>query len=263
MNILIPTDFSDNSKHAINYVYNNFQQEHINVTLVHAIKEPHSTASVLIRLEQLMKKDAEKEMKGLLARVEEVYHQKPKYYIKYGYLKDWIDVYGKSQNIDLVVMGTKGESDVSSKIMGSVTESVIRTSKLPVFAIPEFEVNRPVHKFILATNKKELEQVEFIKMFLNNLKLSLPNVDVLVVLNDEIHGGIPKSFPINGFQIGVKTVENQSVVDGINGYLAQNNIDILGLYHTRNSRLDYLFNRSITKTICAKTRVPLLVIPAV
>ncbi|MBT8327269.1 MAG: universal stress protein [Bacteroidia bacterium] len=261
MNILIPTDFSDNSIHAINYVYSNFQKEHIDVTLVHAIKEPQTTAGVLIRLEQLMMKDAEKDMKNLLKKVNDDYQQKPKHHIEYGYLKDWIDIYAKAHNIDVIVMGTKGESNVRSIIMGSITESVIRTSKLPVFAIPEFEKELPVHQFILATNKKELERVEFIQKFLDNLKLSSPNVDVLVVLNEENRGGLPKSFPLNGFQIGVKTVENESVVDGINDYLANNKVDILGLYHSRNSRLDYLFNRSVTKTICGETRVPLLVIP--
>ncbi len=262
MNILIPTDFSDNSKHAINYVYNNFKEEQINVTLVHAIKQPHSTASVLIRLEQLMMKDAEKDMKELLAKVQEVYQQKPTQYIKYGYLKDWIEVYAKAQKIDLIVMGTKGETNASSRIMGSVTESIIRTSKLPVFAIPELKEKLPVHHFVLATDKKELVQVDFIEKFLNSLKLLLPSIDVLVVLNEETQGGIPKSYPLRGFQIGVKVVENQEVVGGINDYLSNNNVDILSLYHSRNSRLDYLFNRSITKTICADISVPLLVIPA-
>lgn len=263
MNILIPTDFSDYSKHAINYVYNNFLEEHVNVTLVHAIKEPHSTSGLLIRLEHLMKKDAEKEMVSLINRVEEVYNKKPQYYLKYGYLKDWINVYAKAHNIDLIVMGTKGESNLSSRIMGSVTESVIRRSKIPVLAIPELNEKRRVHQFILATNKKELEQVEFIEKFISSLKSSLPCVDVLVVLNEETPPGVPKSYPLKGYQIGVKTVKNQSVINGINDYLATHNVDILGIYHSRNSRLDYLFNRSITKTICGKTQVPLLVLPAV
>jgi nucleotide-binding universal stress UspA family protein len=262
MNILIPTDFSDFSKHAINYVHNQFDLSKVNVKLIHTIREPHSTSGVLIRLDQLMMKDAEKEMTKLVGRIEEVYGVKTEYFIKYGHLKDWVYQHADFYKTDLIVMGTKGESNVSAKIMGSVTESLIRSSEVPVLAVPEQKESKPVHQFVLATDKRELDHQDFIETFIDSLKLVNPSINILTVVRKNRQEGIPKSIPLRGFQFGVKTIENESVVQGINSFLENNDVDILGLYHSHNSRLDYLFNRSVTRTICSKCKVPLLVIPA-
>ncbi len=262
MNILIPTDFSEYSKHAINYVHKHFDVSKLNIKLIHTIKEPHSTSGVLIRLDQLMMKDAQKEMLQLVDKIEEVYGNRLDYLLKYGHLKNWVENYAESMDIDLIVMGTKGATNVSSKIMGSVTESLIRTSKVPILAIPELKVDRPIHRFVLATDKKVLENQDFVEQFIDSLKLSNPHIDVLTIIRKNHEGGFPKSIPLKGYQFGVELRENDSVVDGINDFLNENEIDILGLYHSHNSRLDYLFNRSITRTICGKCKQPLLVIPA-
>jgi len=260
MKILLPTDFSSNSYQAIQYAYTHFDKSKVSVQLLHVIKEPHSTSNVLLRLDDIMMKDAKKEMTELLDKLEQEFGSRPTFSIHYGHLKNWVEQMSKSMKIDLIVMGTKGENDIASKIMGSVTESIIRTSKTPTLAIPNSNVNTEIREFLLATNRKEIENDTFFHDLLSNLKLNVPHINVLTVLTNEV-SGVPKSIPLRGLQVGVKTIENKSVVDGINAYLENNKVDILALYHSRNSRLDYLFNRSITKTICGKIQVPLLVIP--
>lgn len=261
MNILIPTDFSDYSKHAINYVYNNFKMEDVDIRLIHTIREPHSTSGVLIRLEELMKQDAQREMDQLTDRINEVYGQKPQYYLKYGHLSDWVKQYAESLKIDLIVMGTKGNTNIKSKLMGSVTESMIRVAKVPVLAVPEPQHDRKVHYVAFASETNDLPESEFVVKFVSHLNVSAPHFDILRVVKKDHDPAIPKSVSISGYQLGVKVVEDESVVDGIRGFMKSNQVDILGLFHSHKSRVDYLFNRSVTRSICNDCKVPLLVIP--
>jgi nucleotide-binding universal stress UspA family protein len=261
MNILVPTDFSENAQVAIDYVYNHFNTKNLNVWLIHSIKEPKSTTGVLLRLDNLMKKDAEEDMGKLLSYCKETYNAEPKTIIKQGYLTDWVEQYGASYEIDLIVMGTNGESNLEERLFGSVTESVIRTSNIPVFAIPHTYKATPIRQFILATNKKELAKLDFIQEFLERLDLENPSISILTVDTPDEDEPLPKSIPLNGYQIGVQTIKADTAVEGINAYIDQHEVDILALYHSRNSRLDYFFNRSTTKLICSNTQLPILVIP--
>ena len=261
MNILVPTDFSDNARVAIDYVYNHFDRKDLNIWLIHSIKEPKSTTGVLLRLDNLMKKDAEEDMAKLIEYCDKTYNAEPKTIIKHGYLTDWVEQYGASYEIDLIVMGTNGESNLEERLFGSVTESVIRTSNIPVLAIPHIYEAKPIRQFILATNKKELDKLDFIQEFLERLDLENPSISILTVDTPDADEPLPKSIPLNGYQIGVESTKADTAVEGINQYIDQHDVDILALYHSKNSRLDYFFNRSTTKTICSNTQLPILVIP--
>jgi nucleotide-binding universal stress UspA family protein len=261
LNLLIPTDFSENAYKAIEFVYKYFKLDKINIRLSHTIQPPKSTSGVLLRLDDLMKKDAELAMEDLLAKIQADFNHKPEFDIRYGYLKDWIETFARSYKIDLIVMGTKGESNIASRLVGSVTESIVRTSEVPLLAIPNLEYDKGIHHFVLALEHLKINNPAFIESLVDAIHMESPKMGALTVISDSHPGGLPKSIPLDGFQFGVETIESNSAVNGINEYLEQNRVDILGLYHSQNSRFDYLFNRSVTKNICGKTPVPLLIIP--
>ena len=55
-----------------------------------------------------------------------------------------IVTYAKSENIDLIVMGTHGRSVMGHLLMGSVAEKVVRIAPCPVLT-----VRNPEHEFVL------------------------------------------------------------------------------------------------------------------
>ena len=258
--ILLPTDFSENSIHAIDHVLEHFRLPDVKLLLIHTIKAPHSAAGVLIRIDDLMRKDAELQMRELLDSIEKKHGFRPEHVIKIGQLNDWSRRCGKMMNVSLIAMGTKGETNLSSKLMGSVTESVIRTSRLPVLAIPNGNHSKKLKNMIIASASDEIYQQEFIKDYLLHVTLDNLHIKKLKVLDSE---GIrqPKSIELNGYQVAVETVVNKHVVTGINTYIDTHPADLLVLYHQHHSKMDYFFNRSVTKTICSNTSLPLLVIP--
>jgi nucleotide-binding universal stress UspA family protein len=258
--ILIPTDFSGNARAAIDYAMNHFRQDEVEFIVAHLIEQPPSRGSVLLRLDDLMRKDAEDGMAKEVHYIKTQYQVDVKTEIKMGDLKSWLGRHAEMLGLDLVVMGTKGKNNVESKIFGSNTEGLIRVSKVPVLAIPSHcPIDKDIEHVVFANEKGEIEDSAFVTDFLNHLKLVRPKVDVLTVVKDENTTTTPRSVPFNGLQIGVEVVNSDSAVDGINDYLEEHDVDILGVNHHHNSTLDYLFNRSVTRSICAKTHVPILV----
>lgn len=260
LRILLPTDFSENAKRAIDFVLHHFKNEQLKLFLIHTIKAPNSAAGVLIRIDDLMRKDAEVELEALEKYIQEKYNLHVESIIKIGHLKDWINSYAKSYQIDLIAMGTKGENNVTSKFLGSVTESVIRTSKLPLLAIPSVENKPQLEHIAIASADDKLLEEQFLTKVFNNLKNSSVKINAVKVRQQNERS--TRSIEMQGKQIRVEEVVNDSVVEGLNEYIDEVPTDILVLYHARNSKFDYFFNRSITKNICGKTKVPLLVIPA-
>jgi nucleotide-binding universal stress UspA family protein len=262
MKVVILTDFSESAFKAVDFVYRHFKTDQINVKLLHCVTQPVSSAGILMRLEDLMKIDAQKNMLELTNQVQKTYHKSPDTTVLLGQLKDVIKQLAASEGIDLIIMGTKGETNLQSRLMGSITESVIRTSSIPVLAIPESWYSEDLHSLTVTTAEKELESKLFLTHFIENLRISTPSFNVLTVTKSDHIGLLPRSMDLGGVSFNVHTIENEDVVDGINSYMESNKIDILCVYHRHNSTLDYLFNMSVTKTICADTEVPILAIPA-
>ncbi|MDZ4715165.1 MAG: universal stress protein [Cytophagales bacterium] len=68
----------------------------------------------------------------------------------------------KSNQIDLVVMGTKGTGGISEYVFGSNTEKVVRLAPVPVFAIKKSIDLASIRKIVLPTNL-DLKQTDFIQ----------------------------------------------------------------------------------------------------
>lgn len=262
LKILLPTDFSENARVAIDFVLDHFVQQDLHLLLIHTIRAPHSAAGVLIRIDDLMQKDAELDMQK---EIDHVKKKRPdvnvESILKLGHLKDWVQQYSKTFGVNMIAMGTKGENNISSKLLGSVTESMIRTSKLPLLAIPNLNETSELKNIAIATAEIELHNEAFLVDFFNAAKLVLPNIIALKVIKDESEMSV-RSITLGGNSVNVETIVNESVVDGLNGYIDNNKPDLMVIFHKRNSMLDYFFNRSITKNISGRTSVPLLVIPS-
>jgi universal stress protein A len=57
--------------------------------------------------------------------------------IRYGRAHDEIVKCAEEQKADLIVMGTHGRTGLAHLLVGSVTERVVRTSKVPVLTVPQ------------------------------------------------------------------------------------------------------------------------------
>lgn len=146
-NILIPTDFSENSWNAITYALDYFKGTSCNFYLLHvtlisnymAVGEPpiYQTNEVLVKpiIEQ-----AKTSLQNQLKKIKELttnpnHHFYP--ITNYDFFINAVKTQIKEKNIDLIVMGTKGASGISEVIVGSNTGDLITKVKCPVLIVPE------------------------------------------------------------------------------------------------------------------------------
>lgn len=143
--ILVPTDFSDNSKHALAAAAKIARAWKAQLVVMHANVEAayvsplaeysgspnfNMTDYEAVAAEQLfaLKNDllSKPEFDGL--DIETV--------VVEGYLHTALQNAAKEEGADLIVMGTKGATGATEFFVGSNTEKVIRTAACPVLSIP-------------------------------------------------------------------------------------------------------------------------------
>ncbi len=145
-NILIPTDFSENSHNAIRYALDYFADIPVNFFILHishksqSIKseisdsyfESSNDAPVMSSPSALLKDD----IQNLQVLTKNPHH---KFYplLESTLLVEAIRKQISENEIDVIVMGTKGDSEENHGEMGSHTYEVITKVKCPIMVIPE------------------------------------------------------------------------------------------------------------------------------
>ena len=138
--ILYPTDFSEVSKKAINYIKQLKEAGTQEVVVLHVLNEKGIEAMALYasgsfdELLQRVEKEAADEMKEIEADLKES-SLKVKLRIEIGIpLTDILKV-EEEEGVSAIVIGSHGKSNVKEMLLGSVSEKVIRKSKNPILVI--------------------------------------------------------------------------------------------------------------------------------
>lgn len=261
--ILVPTDFSQYAKNALDYaihIANVFNSE---ITLLHTY-HPKRTTGMLISLEKYLKEDAEQDMAKLIAEI------KPKLLSKAPIVKKIIrgeaisqisDMADKSE-YDLIVMGTQGTTGLKEIFIGSTTKGVLKKSETAVLAIPNGFSFRPINNVVFAIDQQEVSAPKVIAP----LKAIVQKCDAKLMLFHLIRGeqedldpklsmfleGIDASFH---FEMG-----KEDINESINQFVADYGADMICMIRRKRSRLEQFFHLSATTKEVFDSPVPLLVL---
>jgi nucleotide-binding universal stress UspA family protein len=147
--ILVPTDFSDESRAALAYGVALAETFGATLHLLHVLEavvtpEPLTVQFESRQVEAAIEAAAWEQLRGLLPSGDQA-RLGAKLAIQWGIPATEIIRYGKDHAIDLIAIGTHGRGGLKRLILGSVAESVVRGAPCPVLTIrhPEREFVAP------------------------------------------------------------------------------------------------------------------------
>ncbi len=277
-NILIPTDFSDNSWNATKYAIELYRQKACTFYLLNTytpaiVHSRFMAASVPGGvLEDNVKAQSVSGLKELVERLEtecKYPHHQFETISSFNLLTEEIRDLVDTADIDLIVTGTKGASGFDEVFMGSNTVRIIKAvRKCPVLVIPEdYDYKKPA-------------QIAFATDFRRNFSLDIikPLTSLAANLKANIHVvHINESDELDRFQQANKDmlddflgpIDHQfhrvpyfsSKSDVMQFFLEENNMDLLALVHYKHGFLEELIREPVVKRVAFHSKIPLLVMP--
>ncbi|WP_299667788.1 universal stress protein [uncultured Polaribacter sp.] len=271
-NILLLTDFSENSMNAIRYALNLFENSFCNFYILNVRSPSVYTSADLMAAgnesisSSIIKKTKHKIMK-LIVKLENEFKNKNFSYsahVAYHEFSNAIVQVQKAKNIDVIVMGTNGVTGAKEVLFGSNTINVIRKVDCTTLVVPEGyiyklpkEVLLPLDVFDSLSGSAFMGIAKFVNVYSKTLHI------LRIKPNNEISKEENKDKDINSFlkktNYKYHKIVNVPMHYAVSCYLQTNTIDLISLLVQKESFFERFFMGSTTTQISNKIQVPLLV----
>jgi nucleotide-binding universal stress UspA family protein len=268
--LLIPTDFSDGAFKAIAYGIELAKEFNSDIIICHAFELPAQGINVLIDISAELQKNAQQDLNSLEKKIVKsglAKGVKIEYLALLGEINDVIETIGREKDIDLVLMGTKGESDLASKLFGTNTVSAIKNCSLPLLVIPSGALYKPLKNVAFA--------IDYLKPANDNVLNLLRDLAVhyhskVTMLNVHTDGEIGEFIAtvkdiqkwygdhLGDVKLDFVFVENYQIESGVFEFIKHNTTDMLAMITKKHSFFDKIFRKSISEELALHTDIPLL-----
>lgn len=272
--VLIPTDFSENAFNALQYACQVFKYEKGDFFIVHAYADATYRQAVgddRVILEEF-KENLFHRSEALLKKTKtdlREYSPNPKHTYNFiSIFKTLVDAVNdivNEENIDIVVMGTRGETNDRKITFGSHMLQVLKYVDCPVLAIPERYVYHPPKAVLFPTNylvpykRRELKLLcqmtgsfrsTIYMLYIDPIKkLTLRQEDNLEFLKS----CLPKA------KLIFETTSEKDKTLAISKYIVDKKIDMLVLVNSRHSYIEDMLYRSTIDKLGLHVKIPFLV----
>ncbi len=166
--ILVPIDFSKPSEYAAKMAAKIAKKTGASITLIHLIELPSEIVDIyygsrfsIPESMLYLRKIKEKILDFKNSFFTE--DMKVDYFIKLNNPFDGIKKYADKIDADLIIMGSKGHSKFEEIIIGSNTEKIVRSSKIPVIVVKRDSKKFSLKNLVFASNFKKDNKEVFIK----------------------------------------------------------------------------------------------------
>ena len=273
--IIVPTDFSDNSKPGLRFAIRLAARGKVSLNFVHVlqVKRPFVADASKDDFERVKAEQIEKAKNKLEAFVRKIYQSlkvEPGDYqceIIEGIKADLclIDYCNKHPEVKYIVISTRGASFMN-KVLGTNTGNLITKSPVPVIAVPKDYRFKPLQNVVYASDLENVEaEFEKVLAFARPRGLSIEllhfyrtKVDDLPTKMDlkdlEIKAGIPLMFHLE------KNDPHRPMIEGLQSFILKTQPSMVILF-TRQERkyFEKFFLSSMSEDLSFKIQTPLLV----
>ena len=276
--ILVPTDFSNNATKAVDYAVAIAEKAGAEIILLNALAVVDTTFSsrkaVFEEYNNALAADMREQLKDLQQTVEKKSSVRITTKFFKGGIADSILKCAVDENVNLIVMGTRGASGIERMLWGSTTAGIIGNTTIPVLAIPKGAEWKGLKNILFATRNFEADDKTLIPILnLAQLEAALVHIAVFTDTDDKDlgdyleHGKLlnayQKTLPGRYKDVKFKTehLKGKEFEDTIEQYIKGYNIDMLVMTTHKRSFWDSMFNRSMTKSMAYHINIPMLALP--
>lgn len=272
--ILIPTDFSRNAYNAIKYAMELYNREYCDFFILNSyflsgyskenLLSPQPTDKAL----NVVKEKSEKNLERLKVQMS-YYEQNEKHSFnfisEFGSFFDVMKKVVEREDIELVVMGTQGETDNKTVILGSnAVNAMEKIRNCPVMAIPSTVLFKEPNEIVFPTSfrthykQRELATLVEISRLLNSpirilhiqkdralSKAQLENKVLLETILD------PASFTHH-------RLYNVDLKDGVSCFVQSRQSEMIAIVNKKHNFFGSIFSNPMVKELGKHTNVPLL-----
>lgn len=272
--ILVPIDFSANSKKALDYAALLAQKLDMRIILLHAYhpsKAEKITDSYKLWTEKTLlgtPEELEYELSVWCHSIKSMENGPDcsSIFIKCDLL-DEISYMVESHAADLVVMGTKGASGLKEVLIGSNTARVMEIVSCPVIAVPESYVYTDIKKIVFATDyhEKDIACIRFLLALSKKFNAELTIVHMSDgELNPAYEIDLLKYFKaeaekaIGNEKINFYTFQAEDVSLSLNEFVIKEKTDLFALSMNENMAKGSIFNRGLSWKFAHHIQIPFL-----
>lgn len=273
--VLIPTDFSSNAMNAIKYAMELFKYDRTDFHIMHAYgDELYSKNSEAGRGElNEAKEEALKYSSENLDRViEDMKKLSPNPRHKYlpvsviGSVVDEANEIAEHENVDVIVMGTKGKSDKRNITFGSNTIQVIKYVKCPVLAVPAEYTDIQPSQILFATDYMlpyQRRELKLLSTLAQNYAARLKVLHISKFKELSFRQQDNKAFLEYCLEQNKPTylkLPGDDITSVINDAIKNFDIDLLVMINSRHSFLEDVLHTSKIEKIGLEIKIPFLVL---
>lgn len=273
INILVPTDFSNNAWSATLYALNLYAEQECKFYFLNSLSLSHADSRTYIttRYVDTLTQTSVTELNALKARAEKLDNIKHSFEVISSSedITPAIKRAVKLHEIDVVVAGTKGATGVSKYFLGSNAVNIIQNLEVcPMLAVPdEYEFKVPKH-IAFPTDFNRVYEVSELKALTDFANLFNAHIYILHInLKSDL-----SEVQQNNMRVLQNHLEKQEHTfhwmeksgtksDEINEFIEQFKIDLLAMVNYRHSFIENIVKEPVIKKIGFKPTVPFLVIP--
>jgi len=269
--LLVPTDFSDNARHALLVALKLAKRLHAEITLCAVYDQPSSGQSVLRDLSEQLRESTNEDLEQ---EVQEVRSSHPEVAIRtksiQGDTAEMIAKLADLEKADLIVMGKTGRSGFSNKLFGSVALQTIAETDHPVLLIPQDWKYKDITKICLATDLSDFDYPKVLHPLIRFAQLFNAPVELLHFAEDQealdelYDSGAEAKKQIeqtlaeipHRFAFGIERNVRKAIFD----HLDTEDFHMMCMIKHEYPWIHKVFNSSPTVATAIRTRVPLLIL---
>jgi nucleotide-binding universal stress UspA family protein len=269
--ILVPTDFSANATHALNYAIEFAKHQNAKLILLHAYHIDFANSYVPVNLIEQEVQNAEEEsnkkLNVIAAKIRHTHKLACEVVSHQDMAVDAIITLAAEKNIDLIIMGTKGSSGLSGMIFGSNTSRVIEKAPCPVIAVPEGASCKDIKKITYASdyNHSDIEAIEKVVAIAKSYKaqLNVLHITEEMQLTEGEKGKMQKFMEdvqakVTYNNLSFQIFHSENIEQKLEEYLEEEATDLLIMSTHQRNFSDKIFGKSITRNLAFHITVPMM-----